>query len=115
MIGRYDPYVTSDSERPGSFPYTRGIRADGYRARPWTMRQYAGFSSAVETNARFRQLLDRGQTGLSVGVRPADADRARLGRSAGAGEVGKIGVAIDSLADMERCSPRSRSTRSRSR
>ena len=51
---------------PGEFPYTRGVRPEGYRGRPWTMRQYAGFSSAEETNRRFRLLLDRGQTGLSV-------------------------------------------------
>jgi methylmalonyl-CoA mutase N-terminal domain/subunit len=102
MIGRYDPYVTSDSERPGSFPFTRGIRADGYGTRPWTMRQYAGFASAEETNERFRLLLARGQTGLSTAFDlptqlglDSDDPLAR-------GEVGRTGVAIDSLADMRR-------------
>ena len=90
-------------ELPGEYPYTRGIRADGYASRAWTMRQYAGFASAEETNERFRLLLERGQTGLSVGVRPADAARARLGRLRWPrGEVGRTGVAIDSLDDMLR-------------
>jgi methylmalonyl-CoA mutase N-terminal domain/subunit len=85
---------------PGEFPYTRGVRADGYRSRPWTMRQYAGFGSADETNARFRLLLDRGQTGLSVAFDlptqlglDSDDPLAR-------GEVGRTGVAIDSIDDM---------------
>jgi methylmalonyl-CoA mutase N-terminal domain/subunit len=91
-----------DGERPGSFPYTRGIRADGYRNRPWTMRQYAGFGSAAETNARFRALLGRGQTGLSVAFDlptqlGLDSDDVRA-----LGEVGRTGVAIDSLDDMRR-------------
>jgi methylmalonyl-CoA mutase N-terminal domain/subunit len=55
-----------EGEQPGEFPYTRGPYADMYRGRPWTIRQYAGFGSAEETNERFRYLLDRGQTGLSV-------------------------------------------------
>jgi methylmalonyl-CoA mutase N-terminal domain/subunit len=85
---------------PGGYPYTRGVRPDGYRERPWTMRQYAGFSSAEETNRRFRLLLDRGQTGLSVAFDlptqlGLDSDDA-LAR----GEVGRTGVAIDSIADM---------------
>src|ERR687893_1697630 len=92
------PTVVGD---PGSFPFTRGIRADGYRGRPWTMRQYAGFGSAEETNRRFRYLLERGQTGLSVAFDlPTqlgyDSDDPRA-----EGEVGRTGVAIDSLADME--------------
>ena len=94
--------MTRDIERPGAFPYTRGIRADGYAARPWTMRQYAGFASAEETNERFRLLLARGQTGLSTAFDlptqlglDSDDPRAR-------GEVGRTGVAIDSLADMRR-------------
>src|SRR4030081_3092930 len=86
---------------PGEFPYTRGTRADGYRGRLWTMRQYAGFGSAAQTNERFHYLLERGQTGLSfrfdlptqMGY-DSDAAMAR-------GEVGKVGVAIDSLDDME--------------
>jgi len=86
---------------PGEFPFTRGPYRDMYRGRPWTIRQYAGFASAEETNARFRYLLDRGQTGLSVAFDlPTqlgyDSDDPR-----GVGEVGRTGVAIDSIADME--------------
>src|SRR5216110_3478705 len=88
-------------ELPGEFPFTRGPYADMYRGRPWTIRQYAGFASAEETNQRFRYLLERGQTGLSVAFDlPTqlgyDSDDPRA-----AGEVGRTGVAIDSIADME--------------
>src|SRR5579875_1685395 len=88
-------------EPPGTPPFTRGIYPDMYRGRPWTIRQYAGFASAEETNARFRTLLERGQTGLSVAFDlptqlGLDSDDPRA-----AGEVGRTGVAIDSLADME--------------
>src|SRR6187397_950574 len=88
-------------ELPGEFPFTRGPHKDMYRGRPWTIRQYAGFASAEETNARFRYLLERGQTGLSVAFDlptqlGLDSDDPRA-----AGEVGRTGVAIDSLADME--------------
>src|SRR5579883_3367577 len=90
-----------DLGEPGRFPYGRGIRADMYRGRLWTMRQYAGFGTAAESNARYRFLLERGQTGLSVAFDlptqlgyDSDAAPAR-------GEVGKVGVAIDSVADME--------------
>jgi methylmalonyl-CoA mutase N-terminal domain/subunit len=88
-------------EPPGEFPFTRGPHRDMYRGRPWTIRQYAGFGSAEETNARFRYLLERGQTGLSVAFDlPTqlgyDSDDPRA-----AGEVGRTGVAVDSLADME--------------
>jgi methylmalonyl-CoA mutase N-terminal domain/subunit len=88
-------------ELPGEPPFTRGPYRDMYRGRPWTIRQYAGFASAEETNARFRYLLDRGQTGLSVAFDlptqlGLDSDDERA-----AGEVGRTGVAIDSLADME--------------
>jgi methylmalonyl-CoA mutase, N-terminal domain len=90
-----------DLEPPGEFPFTRGPYADMYRGKPWTIRQYAGFASAEETNARFRYLLDRGQTGLSVAFDlPTqlgyDSDDPRA-----VGEVGRTGVAIDSIADME--------------
>jgi methylmalonyl-CoA mutase N-terminal domain/subunit len=86
---------------PGVFPFTRGPYRDMYRGRPWTIRQYAGFGSAQESNERFRYLLERGQTGLSVAFDlPTqlgyDSDDPRC-----AGEVGRSGVAIDSLADME--------------
>jgi len=85
---------------PGQFPYTRGIRPDGYRARPWTMRQYAGFSSAAETNRRFRLLLDRGQTGLSVAFDLPTQLGLDSDHTLARGEVGRTGVAIDSIADM---------------
>jgi len=85
---------------PGSYPYTRGVQPTMYRGRLWTMRQYAGFGTARQTNERFRLLLDRGQTGLSVafdlptqmGI-DSDAPRAL-------GEVGRVGVAIDTVEDM---------------
>jgi methylmalonyl-CoA mutase N-terminal domain/subunit len=88
-------------ELPGEFPFTRGPYPDMYRGRPWTIRQYAGFASAEETNRRFRYLLERGQHGLSVAFDlPTqlgyDSDDPRA-----AGEVGRTGVAIDSMADME--------------
>ena len=88
-------------EPPGTFPFTRGPYADMYRGRPWTIRQYAGFGSAEETNSRFQHLLAQGQTGLSVAFDlPTqlgyDSDDPRA-----AGEVGRTGVAIDSIADME--------------
>jgi methylmalonyl-CoA mutase N-terminal domain/subunit len=98
-------YTAADApdelERPGEYPFTRGPYRDMYRGRPWTIRQYAGFASAEETNQRFRYLLDRGQMGLSVAFDlPTqlgyDSDDPRA-----AGEVGRTGVAIDSLADME--------------
>ncbi len=85
---------------PGDYPYTRGVQSTMYRARFWTMRQYAGFGSAEESNKRYHYLLKAGQTGLSVAFdlptqmgRDSDHPRAR-------GEVGKVGVAIDSIADM---------------
>src|SRR5437870_7038702 len=88
-------------EPPGEFPFTRGPYPDMYRGRPWTIRQYAGFASAEETNQRFRYLLERGQTGLSVAFDlPTqlgyDSDDPRA-----LGAVGRTGVAIDSIADME--------------
>jgi len=93
--------VVGELELPGEFPFTRGPYADMYRGRPWTIRQYAGFASAEETNARFRYLLEHGQTGLSVAFDlPTqlgyDSDDPRA-----EGEVGRTGVAIDSIADME--------------
>src|SRR5688500_12425306 len=85
---------------PGQFPYTRGVQPAMYRARLWTMRQYAGFGTAEETNRRCRLLLDAGQTGLSVAFylptqMGIDSDSARA-----RGEVGRVGVAIDSVEDM---------------
>src|SRR5512136_192652 len=85
---------------PGEYPFTRGVQPTMYRGRFWTMRQYAGFGTAEESNKRYRYLLQSGQTGLSVAFdlptqmwRDSDHRRAR-------GEVGKVGVAIDSVEDM---------------
>ena len=96
----YGPDDATHREPAGAFPYTRGPYPDMYRGRPWTMRQYAGFGSAEETNERFHYLLERGQTGLSVAFDlPTqlgyDSDHVRA-----EGEVGRAGVAIDSLDDM---------------
>jgi methylmalonyl-CoA mutase N-terminal domain/subunit len=97
-LAGFDPEVQLG--RPGEFPFTRGVRPDGYRGRGWTMRQYAGFGSAAETNRRFHYLLERGQTGLSVAFDlptqmgyDSDAPQA-------VGEVGRVGVPIDSVEDM---------------
>jgi methylmalonyl-CoA mutase N-terminal domain/subunit len=86
---------------PGAYPFTRGIHPGGYRTRPWTMRQYAGFGSAEETNRRFRYLLDRGQTGLSVAFDLPTQMGYDSDDPMSAGEVGRVGVPIDSTADME--------------
>ena len=102
-----DPVYTAldanpvDAPLPGAYPYTRGIHPTGYRGRLWTMRQFAGFGTAHETNARFKFLLENGQTGLSTAfdfptLMGYDADHPRS-----EGEVGKTGVAISSLSDME--------------
>ena len=93
--------VPAGLELPGEYPYTRGPYPDMYRGRPWTMRQYAGFASAEESNARYRYLLEHGQTGLSIAFDlptqlGMDSDDPRA-----LGEVGRTGVAIDSIADME--------------
>ncbi|HET7686806.1 MAG TPA: methylmalonyl-CoA mutase family protein [Candidatus Limnocylindria bacterium] len=99
------PDPAFDPERqlgePGAAPYTRGIRRDGYRSRLWTMRQYAGFGSASETNRRFRYLLERGQTGLSVAFDLPTQMGYDSDDPMAAGEVGRVGVPIDSVADME--------------
>ncbi|MEE2777947.1 MAG: methylmalonyl-CoA mutase family protein [Acidobacteriota bacterium] len=103
LVGASD--VTSDPVGdigvPGEFPFTRGIHSTGYRGKLWTMRQFAGFGSAGDTNERFRFLLDHGQTGLSVAfdlptLYGYDADH-----EMSTGEVGKCGVSVCSLADME--------------
>ena len=86
---------------PGMYPYTRGIQPTMYRSRFWTMRQYAGFGSAVETNKRFRYLLDQGQTGLSVAFDLPTQIGYDSDDMMAEGEVGKVGVAIDTLHDME--------------
>ncbi|MFQ6020296.1 MAG: methylmalonyl-CoA mutase, partial [Dehalococcoidia bacterium] len=86
---------------PGQFPYTRGIQASMYRGRLWTMRQYAGFGDAEESNRRYRYLLKRGQTGLSVAFDLPTQIGYDSDDPMAVGEVGKVGVAISSLADME--------------
>src|SRR6267142_1715784 len=87
---------------PGEFPYTRGIYPSMYRGRLWTMRQYAGFGSAAESNERYRYLLSRGQSGLSVAFDLPTQIGMDSDHALALGEVGKVGVAIDSLEDMER-------------
>jgi methylmalonyl-CoA mutase, N-terminal domain len=91
----------SDDSLPGEYPFTRGIFPDGFRGRMWTMRQYAGFGSAEDSNQRYKFLLDQGQTGLSValdlptqcGYDPVDP----IARP----EVGKVGVSLSNLSEME--------------
>ncbi|MGH9256853.1 MAG: acyl-CoA mutase large subunit family protein [Vicinamibacterales bacterium] len=85
---------------PGLFPFTRGIQPDMYRGRPWTMRQYAGFATAAESNRRFRYLLARGVTGLSVAFDLPTQIGYDSDHPLAAGEVGRVGVAIDSIEDM---------------
>jgi methylmalonyl-CoA mutase N-terminal domain/subunit len=98
---RLDHAESSGADLPGSYPYTRGIHPTMYRGRLWTMRQFAGFGTAEDTNERYKFLLERGQTGLSVAfdfptLMGYDSDHPRS-----EGEVGKCGVAVSSLADME--------------
>jgi methylmalonyl-CoA mutase N-terminal domain/subunit len=100
-----DDLVHTDIQRdigaPGAFPFTRGVQPDMYRGRPWTMRQYAGFATAAESNARFRYLLDHGVTGLSVAFDLPTQIGYDSDHPLAAGEVGRVGVAIDSLEDMD--------------
>ena len=88
-------------EFPGAFPYTRGIHPTGYRGKMWTMRQYAGFGTAEETNKRFKYLLKEGQTGLSVAFDLPTQIGYDSDDSMSQGEVGKVGVAIDTIEDMK--------------
>ena len=97
---REDRYL-EDVGFPGEYPYTRGVQPTMYRSRFWTMRQYAGFGTAEESNARYRYLLDQGQTGLSVAFDLPTQMGYDSDHPMAEGEVGKVGVAIDSLADME--------------
>jgi len=90
----------SDLAAPGEFPYTRGVRRSMYRGRFWTMRQYAGFATAEESNARYKYLLSQGTTGLSVAFDLPTQIGLDSDDPLSAGEVGKVGVAIDSLDDM---------------
>jgi len=98
---RPDSANTKDIGQPGEFPYTRGIQSTMYRGRLWTMRQYAGFGSASETNKRFKYLLQNGQTGLSVAFDLPTQLGMDSDNPLSFGEVGKVGVAIDTLRDME--------------
>ncbi|MCY7360807.1 MAG: methylmalonyl-CoA mutase family protein, partial [Ignavibacteria bacterium] len=91
----------SDNSVAGSFPYTRGIQKDMYRGRFWTMRQYAGFSTASESNKRYHYLLAQGTTGLSVAFDLPTQIGYDSDHEFADGEVGKVGVAIDSLKDIE--------------
>jgi methylmalonyl-CoA mutase N-terminal domain/subunit len=103
----YVPTDVADSEYmneiglPGEYPFTRGVQPTMYRGRLWTMRQYAGFASAEDTNRRYRFLLDHGQTGLSVAFDLPTQIGYDSDHPLAQGEVGKVGVAIDSLKDME--------------
>ena len=90
----------TDIGNPGAFPFTRGIQPDMYRGRPWTMRQYAGFGTARESNQRYRYLLSQGVMGLSVAFDLPTQIGYDSDHPLASGEVGRVGVAIDSLADM---------------
>ncbi len=101
VAGDVKPGLQERLGMPGEYPFTRGVQPTMYRGRFWTMRQYAGFGTAADSNKRYHYLLKSGQTGLSVAFdlptqmgRDSDHPRAR-------GEVGKVGVAIDSIEDME--------------
>src|SRR5215211_7100709 len=99
----YPSAKASDSkpETPGSFPYTRGVQADMYRGKLWTMRQYAGFSTAEESNKRYHYLVSQGVMGLSVAFDLPTQIGYDSDHEMADGEVGKVGVAIDSIEDME--------------
>ena len=97
----YEPLPGAPGAAPGEFPYVRGIHPGMYRSRLWTMRQYAGFGSAAETNKRYRFLLDQGQTGLSVAFDLPTQMGYDPDAPAAYGEVGKVGVSIASVEDME--------------
>src|SRR5438874_3108784 len=101
FFDRPDSPRTKDIGQPGEYPYLRGIQSTMYRGRLWTMRQYAGFGSAAETNQRFKYLLAQGQTGLSVAFDLPTQMGLDSDHPLSAGEVGKVGVAIDTLRDME--------------
>ena len=105
-LGNFDP--DADLGYPGQYPFTRGVHASMYRSRLWTMRQFAGFGTARQTNQRFKFLLDKGQTGLSTAfdlptLMGLDSDDPRS-----LGEVGRLGVAVDTLDDMKIRSANSR-------
>jgi len=90
-----------DMSQPGEYPYTRGIRPDGYRSRLWTVRQYSGFGTVAETNRRYKYLFEEGNSGFSVAFHLPTQIGYDSDHPMSAGEVGKVGVAVDSLQDME--------------
>lgn len=96
-----DGGITNSIENPGEFPFTRGVQADMYRGKLWTMRQYAGFSTAAESNKRYHYLLSQGVMGLSVAFDLPTQIGYDSDHELAEGEVGKVGVAIDSIEDMQ--------------
>src|SRR3984957_9011615 len=100
-IKRVYPKQDFGDEQPGQFPFTRGVHPDMYRSKLWTMRQYAGFSTAEESNKRYHYLLSQGVSGLSVAFDLPTQIGYDSDHALAEGEVGKVGVAIDSLEDME--------------
>src|SRR5688572_23900616 len=100
-VNRVYKSADGNSEEPASFPFTRGVQSDMYRSKLWTMRQYAGFSTAEESNKRYRYLLSQGTTGLSVAFDLPTQIGYDSDHPLAEGEVGKAGVAIDSIHDME--------------
>src|ERR1700681_2071414 len=97
---RPDPNA-ADIGLPGEFPFTRGVQPTMYRGRLWTMRQYSGFGTPKESNARYKWLLEQGQTGISVALDLPTQLGLDSDDPAAADDVGRVGVAIDTLADME--------------
>ena len=97
-LNGFDP--DTDLSYPGQYPFTRGVHASMYRSRLWTMRQFAGFGTARQTNERFRFLLDKGQTGLSTAFDLPTLMGLDSDDPLALGEVGRLGVAVDSLDDM---------------
>jgi methylmalonyl-CoA mutase N-terminal domain/subunit len=98
LVG-WDPQT--ELGKPGEFPFTRGVQPTMYRGRLWTMRQYAGFATAAETNRRFKYLLEHGQTGLSTAFDLPTQMGYDPDSAAALGEVGRVGVPISSIEDME--------------
>ena len=92
---------THAQEKPGVYPFTRGVQPDMYRGKLWTMRQYAGFSTAIESNKRYHYLLSQGVSGLSVAFDLPTQIGYDSDHPLAEGEVGKVGVAIDSIEDMQ--------------
>src|ERR1700750_2641307 len=97
----YTAAKTAMNELPGEFPFTRGIQKDMYRGRPWTMRQYAGFSTAEESNRRYHYLLSQGVNGLSVAFDLPTQIGYDSDHHLAEGEVGKVGVPINTLVDIQ--------------